>query len=67
MDSGRAASSTPQFRNDLEGLRGIAIALVVVFHIFVGRVSGGVDVFLFLSGYFFVGSRCATRYARTPA
>ena len=61
MDSGRAASSTPQFRNDLEGLRGIAIALVVVFHIFVGRVSGGVDVFLFLSGYFFVGSQ--VRYA----
>ncbi|GGG11973.1 acyltransferase [Rhodococcoides trifolii] len=33
----------------------MAIALVVVFHVWLGRVSGGVDVFLVLSGYFFVG------------
>lgn len=35
----------------------MAIALVVVFHVFVGRVSGGVDVFLLLSGFFFLGSQ----------
>ncbi|WP_018297010.1 acyltransferase family protein [Corynebacterium lubricantis] len=51
-------------RTDLDGLRGIAIALVVVFHIFVGRVSGGVDVFLMLSGYFFLGSQL--RYGLRP-
>ncbi|MQY26648.1 acyltransferase family protein [Nocardia aurantia] len=42
-------------RGDLDGLRGLAIALVVVFHIYLRRVSGGVDVFLVLSGYFFTG------------
>ena len=30
--------------------------LVACFHIWFGRVSGGVDVFLALSGYFFIGS-----------
>ncbi|WP_236630237.1 acyltransferase family protein [Corynebacterium atypicum] len=53
--------STVKYRYDLDGLRGIAIAFVVLFHVFVGRVSGGVDVFLLLSGYFFLGSQL--RYA----
>ncbi len=44
------------YRRDLDGLRGLAIALVVVFHVWFGRVSGGVDVFLVLSGYLFTGS-----------
>ena len=44
------------YRHDIDGLRGLAIALVVVFHIWMGRVSGGVDVFLTLSGFFFLGS-----------
>ncbi|WP_330229997.1 acyltransferase [Nocardia sp. NBC_00508] len=44
------------YRPDLDGLRGVAIALVVAFHIWFGRVSGGVDVFLVLSGFFCTGS-----------
>lgn len=44
-----------EYRTDLDGLRGVAIALVVAFHVWMGRVSGGVDVFLVLSGFFFTG------------
>ncbi|ORA20700.1 acyltransferase family protein [Mycobacterium arosiense] len=53
------------YRYDLDGLRGIAIALVAVFHIWFGRVSGGVDVFLALSGFFFGGK--IIRAALNPA
>lgn len=59
--STRDPLKTVQYRYDLDGLRGVAIAFVVIFHVFVGRVSGGVDVFLLLSGYFFLGSQL--RYA----
>jgi peptidoglycan/LPS O-acetylase OafA/YrhL len=52
------------YRHDLDGLRGTAIALVVVFHVWFGRVSGGVDVFLALSGFLF-GDRLL-RTALTP-
>jgi peptidoglycan/LPS O-acetylase OafA/YrhL len=52
------------YRRDIDGLRGLAIGLVVVFHVFIGRVSSGVDVFLFLGGMFFVGPRSATRSIR---
>lgn len=57
--------STGFYRYDLDGLRGIAIALVAMFHIWFGRVSGGVDVFLALSGFFFGGK--ILRAALNPA
>ncbi|MGO1463803.1 MAG: acyltransferase family protein [Candidatus Corynebacterium faecigallinarum] len=52
-------------RADIDGLRGLAIALVVIFHVFVGRVSSGVDVFLLLGGIFFFAPQI--RNALNPA
>ncbi|GAA4522089.1 acyltransferase family protein [Brachybacterium paraconglomeratum] len=53
-----AASTTGagRFRPELHGLRGLAIGLVVLYHIWFDRVSGGVDVFLFLSSFLLVGT-----------
>ncbi len=46
----------PTRRPEIDGLRAVAVALVVVYHVTTGRVSGGVDVFLALSGFFLVHS-----------
>lgn len=46
--------STPKYRPDIDGLRGIAVAVVVLFHYGVKAVGGGfvgVDVFFVISGY----------------
>lgn len=54
---------------ELHGLRGLALALVVLFHLFGhGRVSGGVDVFLVVSGYLATATlvRRAERRALDP-
>jgi peptidoglycan/LPS O-acetylase OafA/YrhL len=54
-DSAVGSRKAGFYRHDLDGLRGVAIALVAMFHVWFGRVSGGVDVFLALSGFFFGG------------
>ncbi|MGO4444812.1 acyltransferase family protein [Mycobacterium sp. 2YAF39] len=60
----QGARASDHYRHDLDGLRGVAILLVAVFHVWFGRVSGGVDVFLALSGFFFGGR--ILRTAMTP-
>lgn len=40
-----------RFRPEIEGLRSIATLLIAIYHIWLGRVSGGVDIFFILSGF----------------
>lgn len=60
----KSGERSSTMRYDIEGLRGLAIGLVVIFHVFVGKVSSGVDVFLLLGGIFFFGSQL--RNAQNP-
>lgn len=55
-DGARPPGAGPARRTEVDGLRALAVALVVGYHVFTGRVSGGVDVFLALSGFFLVHS-----------
>lgn len=53
-----------KFRPEIEGLRAIAAILVAVYHIWLGNVSGGVDVFFVVSGFLITAS-LLSRYERT--
>jgi len=53
-----SASAASRFRPDLEGIRAVAVLLVVLFHAGVPGFEGGyigVDVFYVLSGFFITG------------
>ena len=52
----RPGPGAAPYRNDVDGLRAVAILLVVIYHVWIGRVSGGVDVFLMISAFFLTGS-----------
>lgn len=40
-----------RYRPEIEGVRTVATLLVAIYHIWLGRVSGGIDVFFVLSGF----------------
>jgi peptidoglycan/LPS O-acetylase OafA/YrhL len=41
----------PTFRPEVQGLRALAVLMVVAYHVWLGRVSGGVDIFLLISAF----------------
>src|SRR5690625_3602035 len=55
--------SDRKFRLEIEGLRAVASILVAVYHIWLGNVSGGVDVFFVVAG-FLITTSLLNRYER---
>lgn len=51
-----AAGAPAEWRTDIQGMRAVGSLLVAIFHIWVGGVSGGVDVFFVVAGYLMTGS-----------
>lgn len=53
LSAAGAPSSARQstYRPEVQGLRALAVLMVVTYHIWFGRVSGGVDVFLLISAF----------------
>lgn len=53
-----------RYRPEIEGIRTVATLLVAIYHIWLGRVSGGIDVFFVISG-FLITTSLLSRVERT--
>lgn len=45
------STSAGVYRPEIHGLRALAIGMVAVYHVWFGRVSGGIDIFLLISSF----------------
>lgn len=39
------------YRDDIQGIRAIGALMIIAYHVWIGKVSGGVDVFFVISGF----------------
>ena len=61
----RSTGAKTRFIPEIQGLRTLALFLVVIYHVWFHRVSGGVDVFLLVSAFLMTASViAATRQGR---
>ena len=59
----RASDSRPlasqitgrKYLPEVQGLRALAVLMVVAYHVWIGRISGGVDIFLLISAFLLTG------------
>ena len=49
------ASTHRKFLPEVQGLRALAVLMVVAYHVWFGRISGGVDIFLLVSAFLLTG------------
>ncbi|CEA08648.1 O-acetyltransferase OatA [Arthrobacter saudimassiliensis] len=50
-ESAAGVAPSTRFRPEVQGLRALAVLMVVTYHIWFNRVSGGVDIFLLISAF----------------
>ena len=55
LPGGREATTPRKFLPEVQGLRALAVLMVVSYHVWFGRISGGVDIFLLISAFLLTG------------